>query len=94
LHGIIRGVANLRQVYHIEVVSVGDVRAHFIGVRNMNGRAAKREVMAQCQRMGWPATDLDAADACAVWSYACGIIVPETALQVSPLFQRRIAGTT
>jgi hypothetical protein len=66
------------------------VRQHFIGARNLKSDVAKREVIAKCQAMGWPVGDHNAADAVATWSFACALIMPETALRLSPLFNRRL----
>lgn len=97
LHGVIRGVAFLRGIQKIEEASVLDVRGHFIGVRGFKRDVAKREVLQRCRDLGWitqEANDNDAGDALALWSYACGLIKPETALQVSPLFNKalRVSG--
>jgi crossover junction endodeoxyribonuclease RuvC len=92
LHGIARGVAHRYGVGEISTVSVGAVRSHFIGDRSLRREAAKREVLYKCQALGWPAANFDAADACAVWHYACCLIDPKLALQVSPLFRRKVAG--
>ena len=91
LHGVMLGVAQLRGVGEIAQASVGDVRSHFIGDRMCRREQAKREVMLQCETQGWPAQDHNAADACALWSYACTLIRPELGLRVVPLFHRRTA---
>jgi hypothetical protein len=85
LHGILRGVAFLRGCYDIAEVSVLDVRQHFCGARNVH----KERVFDQCRMLGWAVQDNDAADACATWSFACGLVQPETALAVTPLFGKR-----
>src|SRR5262249_28295699 len=93
LHGIARAVAHLRGVYDIATVSVGDVRGHFIGQRGLKREAAKGAVIERCRALGWIAADdedADAADALATWSFACGIVRPETALRVSPLFNPKL----
>jgi hypothetical protein len=91
LHGVVRGVAFLRGIRRIEEASVLDVRGHFIGVRGLKRDVAKNEVVLRCRQLGWLDThDDDAGDACALWSYACGLIDPKTALQVSPLFNRAL----
>ena len=92
LHGIMRGVAHRYGVGEISTVSVGAVRSHFIGDRSLRRAAAKREVLYKCQALGWPARDHNAADACAIWHFACSLIKPELALQVSPLFRRKVVG--
>jgi hypothetical protein len=89
LHGIVRGTAQRFGVTRIDSVTVGDVRAHFIGDSHAKRATAKRETIAMCLRLGWEVTDDNAADACAVWSYARALLRPETALLVSPLFYPR-----
>ena len=91
LHGVLLGVAQLRGIGEIASASVGDVRAHFIGDRNCKREQAKREVMLQCEAQGWLVQDNNAADACALWSYACALVDPKLALRVVPLFHRRSA---
>jgi hypothetical protein len=91
LHGVIRGVAWLRHVEQIMDCTVGDVRAHFIGDRKAKREIAKRETMRRCAQLGWQCRDDNAADALAVWSYACAQIDPATALRTVPLFNRAVA---
>jgi hypothetical protein len=91
LHGVLRAVAQLRGVAKIEVASVGDVRAHFIGQRSAKSAIAKAETMRRCARLGWECCDDNAADAAAVWSYACALIDPALALRLTPLFNKAIA---
>lgn len=90
LHGIVRGIAHLRGVGEIAEASVGDVRGHFIGDRSLKREAAKRAVMERCKALGWTAPDDNAGDALALFSYACALIDPTWALQVSPLFNRKL----
>jgi hypothetical protein len=90
LHGIFRGVAYLRSVGEIAEASVGDVRAHFIGIRTAKRVTAKHLTMERCKRLGWQVQNDNEADAIALWSYACGLIDPQTALNVVPLFNRRL----
>jgi hypothetical protein len=91
LHGVIRGVAWLRHVEQIMDCSVGDVRSHFIGDRKAKREVAKRETMRRCAQLGWEHRDDNAADALAIWSYACAQIDPVTALRTVPLFNRAVA---
>lgn len=90
LHGIVRAVAHLRGIYRITEAKVSDVRGHFINDRACKRIAAKRETIEKCRALGWPCDNDNAADALATWSYACGLIDPQTALQVSPLFNRQL----
>jgi hypothetical protein len=92
LHGIVRAVAFLRGVYTVNEAGVGQVRAHFIGASNLKRAIAKREVVDTCCRLGWlsAATDDNAADALALWSYAVALIDPEQGLKLSPLFNQKL----
>lgn len=92
LQSIMLGVAHLRGIGEISIASVGDVRAHFIGERKLKRKAAKQAVMARCIRLGWEVKNDNQGDACALWSYACALIDPRLALNVVPLFNRRLAG--
>lgn len=92
LHGVIRGVAFLRGIPEIAEASVGDVRAHFIGTRGMKSEAAKRATLERCRRLDWLASDDNAADALALWSFATSLIDPKLALRVVPMFNRRLVG--
>jgi hypothetical protein len=91
LHGVVRLVAFKRAIFNFHAVSANDVRGHFIDGRSYKRADAKRYVLAQCRKLGWPAEDEDAADACALWHFWCARINPMTALQVSPLFNKAIA---
>jgi hypothetical protein len=92
LHGVFRGVAYLRGIGEIAEATVGDVRAHFIGDRSAKRDDAKRLTTQRCQRLGWQVADDNAADAAALWSFACALIDPKSAMQVVPLFNRRLVG--
>lgn len=90
LHGIIRGVARRKGVGEITEAAVGDVRAHFINARNLKRDNAKQTTIDRCQSLGWDVANDNEADACALWSYACALIDPVTALSVVPLFNKRL----
>jgi hypothetical protein len=85
LHGVARAVAHRRGIYEIATASALDVRQHFCHDRHVK----KQDVYNKCQVLGWPVTDLNESDACAIWSYACGLIRPDTALRVTPMFGKR-----
>jgi len=93
LHGIVKGLAHRYGVGEIATASVGDIRAHFIGYRSLQRREAKQAVMDRCKALGWDCPDDNAGDALALWSYACALIDPKWALQVSPLFNKRLRVT-
>jgi len=83
LHGIVRSVAHCRGVYEISTVSVQSVRQHFCG----NRLAKKDAVLERCRILGWDVkANHNAADAAATWHFACSLIDPKLALQVTPLF--------
>jgi hypothetical protein len=85
LHGVIRAVAHCRGVYDIGEVDVLAVRRHFCGASNVG----KHVVYERCRTLGYPVNDLNASDACAIWSYACGIVEPKTGIAITPLFSGR-----
>jgi ribosomal protein L37AE/L43A len=91
LHGVMRGVAHLRGVKEIATASVGDIRAHFIGERTATRKNAKLWTVNKCRELGWMPENDNAADALALWHFACSTIDPRLAIEVSPLF-RRAAG--
>jgi hypothetical protein len=84
---------NLEEFCHDRVelreASVSQVRAHFIG-QNLKSKIAKPMTMEKCRDLGWMCTSTDESDACALWSYQCGLLDPMTSLQVSPLFRRKL----
>jgi hypothetical protein len=90
LHGIVRAVAGDKGIPQVCEAAVGDVRQHFIGDRHCKSAKAKNETLLQCRALGWPASDHDAADALATWSFACSLIDPRLALRLTPLFGRLI----
>jgi hypothetical protein len=85
LHGVLRAVAFCRGIHDIGEIGVIAVRQHFCGAAN----AGKHGVYERCRMLGWPVNDLNASDAAAIWSYACGIVRPDTAISVTPLFHGR-----
>jgi Holliday junction resolvasome RuvABC endonuclease subunit len=91
LHGIIMGVCFMRGVFKVYKYQVQSIRNHFIDLKTCARGEQKMMVQRKCKSLGWvpegPADD-DAADACACWSYACGLIDPEQAIRISPLFNR------
>ena len=90
LQGIVKGVSHLRGIGEIAEATVGNIRGHFIGDRSLKRLIAKRTVMERCRALGWECADDNAGDALALWSYACALIDPTWALQVSPLFNRKL----
>jgi Holliday junction resolvasome RuvABC endonuclease subunit len=92
LHGVILGVCFARGVYKVHKYAVGSIRAHFIDLKSCARGQAKLMVQRKCKELGWVSqqgdTDDDAADACAVWSYQCGLLDRDHAVRISPLFNR------
>lgn len=88
LHGIARAAAHLHGIEEVTEASVGDVRRHFIGDGSLKRKPAKQVVIDRCVALGWQVEDDNAADACALWSYACGVLDPKHALMMTPLFGR------
>jgi hypothetical protein len=88
LHGVIMGVCFMRGVYNVRRHPVQSIRAHFIDLKACRRGQQKQMVQDKCRQLGWLAEGDDAADACAVWSYACSLLDPEQAIRISPLFQR------
>lgn len=81
LVGCVRGQSSLMNTNCIPAHS-GTVRKHFLGraittrdfpnLKHADAKIAiKAEVMRQCLNRGWPTTDHDAADAMAIWDWAC-----------------------
>lgn len=83
----IRGCACNRKI-RVESYSVAAIRRHFVGGhvtsaayghlepkrRKAAARSAgKNLVMARCRQLGWQADDDNAADAAALWDYACAL---------------------
>lgn len=93
---VVESVAYLLGVWDIWEANVQDVRQHFIGRRTVVGAkladgkrkpgAAKPLVIARCIELGYMPADDNAADAVALWSYACAIRKPSTGTTTTPLF--------
>lgn len=85
----VRGVAANRGV-PVRSYTSGSVRKHFLGralaKRDFPSlkpaaatRAIKGEVIARCRLLGWEVADDNAADACALWDFACATAGFQTA---------------
>lgn len=48
----------------------------------------KAEAIKRCVRNGWNIESDDVAEATLLWEYACGDLVPEVAVESTPLFSR------
>jgi hypothetical protein len=72
LPAIMMAVAHLRGCFEIRHATPKQIRLHFIG-ENPKREVAKRKTIVRCRQVGWNVEDDNAADACALWSYACGL---------------------
>lgn len=59
-------------------------RKFFVGTARPEN--PKQATINRCKEMGWAPQDDNVADALAIWSFGCAELVPETALNMSPLF--------
>jgi len=64
--------------------NIRTVKKFFAG----HGFAEKEDIMARCRQLGWPITDDDSADACAVWALAKSTHDPKFAYATTPLLGR------
>jgi crossover junction endodeoxyribonuclease RuvC len=85
LPAIMMGVAFLLGIFDVRKATAKDIRLHFIG-ENPPRQIAKRKTIGRCAMCGWKVTDDNQADACALWSYACGLENMEAALRPTELF--------
>lgn len=82
----VRGIAFLRGI-PCEALHLAAIRKHFVGknltVKDFPGmkhaqakKAIKQVVIQRCRVLGWTVPDDNAADAGALWDYACSIKAP------------------
>lgn len=69
LRAAVLGVCHRHMVRWCDV-NVLSVRKHFIGTAKLKRAEAKRAVVDECRRRGWPVRGDDEADAAAIWDYA------------------------
>lgn len=82
---LVETVAEARGIFKLREAGVQDVRKHFCGTpRPADKKAA---VLARCRQLGWRPEDDNAADALALWDFACAIEAPGAAIATAPLFQ-------
>lgn len=72
LWAAIAGVVKARKI-HCQRGSVSTIRKFFIGVGNMPGPQAKKEVIRVCRSLGWDVANDNEADAAAGWLWACSL---------------------
>lgn len=91
-----RGVCFNRGV-RAEVCAISSVRKHFLGkhltTKHFPGKtqaaakmAIKTQVIARCGLLGWSVEDHDAADAAAIWDYACATYAGALSAPLGGLF--------
>ena len=91
LHGVIKAVAHKHGVGEVAEAGTANIRHHFIDERGLQRQAAKSAVIRKCKALGWDVgDDEDAADAVALWSFACSMLDPQQALRVTPLFNQSL----
>lgn len=84
LFGIACATAEGLGIFRRRRANVQDVRRHFVGESRPKDK--KQAVIARCRQLGWKASDDNAADALALWSFACAIEAPRTEIATTPLF--------
>ena len=72
LRACVRAVAHLHGV-PVNDHAVNSIRRHFIGQGNLSGAKAKPIVHQRCLQLGWKPDGPDAADAGALWDFACSM---------------------
>ncbi len=82
------GFARARGVM-LRRVAVSTVRAAFLGNGRLDGDTAKRQARDTCRALGWNPPSLDAADAGALWWWACSQWAPDLTPPVHPLLLKR-----
>lgn len=83
---LFEGLLEMKDIGRVREVTVADVRRHFLG-SNPRGEEGKGRVQQRCRELGWRFDSPDAADALAVWSFACAVEAPKAAIATAPLFQ-------
>lgn len=76
-HGIYGTMIGIAKAAGVEVlpVHIASWRKCVLGKGNMPGADAKRAMMEQCRRLGWPTETHDGAEAAGIHIYASGIVL-------------------
>lgn len=88
LPSIAEGVCILTGHHTIREVSVNDVRSFLLGNRPAKGEA-KQAIIDRLRGLGYDPKDDNEADAIAGWHFACSILAPATATDITPLLARK-----
>lgn len=84
LFGLACVIGRMSGIRKRRAVPVQQVRKHFVGTARPADK--KRAVIARCQQLGWKPEDDNAADALALWDFACAKEAPNAAIVTAPLF--------
>jgi Holliday junction resolvasome RuvABC endonuclease subunit len=93
LYGIVGGACLLKGV-PVVGVDVQKARVAFIGEGALERDEAKRRCRNMCRALGWPASNLDEADAACVWYWACCCEAPKIAAVIHPGMHVKVASLT
>lgn len=86
--GVVEATAYRHRVPVIQAVGVNEARRHLTSRGTFPKGKGKEIAFQHCKMLGWPATNLDESDACAIWSYGCALSNPRTAHLTTELFGR------
>ena len=81
---LVEAIAEARGLFYQREAGVQNVRKHFVGTPRPKDK--KQSVLARCRLLGWKPEDDNAADALALWDFACAIEAPRAAIMTAPLF--------
>lgn len=82
---LVETIAEARGIFKLREAGVQDVRKHFCGTPRPKDK--KAAVLARCRQLRWNPEDDNAADALALWDFACAVEAPGAAIATAPLFQ-------
>lgn len=83
---LVETISEARGVFKLREAGVQDVRKYFVGQARPKDK--KQAVIARCRELGWKAEDDNAADALALWSFACAVEAPSSSIETAPLFSK------
>ena len=90
IYGILGGACLLKGV-RVVGVDVQMARQAFIGEGQLERDEAKKRCLAMCRQMGWPANNLDEADAACLWYFAGCCEDPRLAAVIHPGLWAKVA---
>lgn len=92
IYGILGGATLLLGIPVIGI-DVQSVRQAFLGDGKLERDAAKKRALAICGLLGWPARNLDEADAAGTWYWGCCCEAPKNSAVVHPGLWSRAAAS-